>query len=230
MVVRSPFFGVVGMMTKSFGSAFARSAFAVVQPAPSGVLDADALAAAKAQGQSLAFDPMLMGWIAVSDLPQTADLTLRPWRRADAGRYGAMLSDEAVWAYLPERFGGALSAADAEQMIEATHARATHFVRAILLGGAPVGQVRVDFGHGAPRAIGEISYWLGRDHWGKGIATRAIGQMVQAAFELYPELRQIEARVHPDNIASARALQKSGFAFQAKREDANGWRYYAKRR
>ena len=217
-------------MTNSFGTAFARSAFVQVKPAPSGVLGADDLAAAKAQGLSLAFDPTLMGWVAVSDTPENADLSLRPWRREDAGIYGEMLSDEALWAYLPERFDGILSADDAEQMIEATNARATHFVRAVLWGGTPVGQVRVDFGHGASGAIGEISYWLGREHWGKGIATRAIGEMVRAAFDLYPELRQIEARVHPDNVASARALQKSGFAFQAKREDANGWRYYAKRR
>jgi len=53
----------------------------------------------------------------------------------------------------------------------------------------------------------EISYWLGRGHWGRGIATRAL-----AAFLADVERRRpIFARVAADNLASRRVLEKCGF-------------------
>ena len=52
----------------------------------------------------------------------------------------------------------------------------------------------------------EVSYWVGRDHWGRGVATKALAAFVegQAARPLY-------ARAAWDNIASIRVLEKCGF-------------------
>jgi RimJ/RimL family protein N-acetyltransferase len=52
----------------------------------------------------------------------------------------------------------------------------------------------------------EISYWIGKEFWGRGIATRAL-----AAFLGYIETRPLYARAAKDNIASIRVLQKCGF-------------------
>jgi RimJ/RimL family protein N-acetyltransferase len=52
----------------------------------------------------------------------------------------------------------------------------------------------------------EISYWIGREFWGKGIATRALALFLRLAEE-----RPLFARVVKDNIASLRVLQKNGF-------------------
>lgn len=53
----------------------------------------------------------------------------------------------------------------------------------------------------------EISYWIGKDHWGKGIAPRAL-----ALFLAECELgRPIYARAAKDNTRSLRVLQKCGF-------------------
>jgi RimJ/RimL family protein N-acetyltransferase len=52
----------------------------------------------------------------------------------------------------------------------------------------------------------EVSYWLGRQYWGKGIATRAL-----AAFLAELPMRPLYARAVKDNIASIRVLQKCGF-------------------
>lgn len=52
----------------------------------------------------------------------------------------------------------------------------------------------------------EIGYWLGKQHWGKGIATLAVQKFV----DLIPE-RPVYARVVKDNLASLRVLQKNGF-------------------
>jgi len=53
---------------------------------------------------------------------------------------------------------------------------------------------------------GEITYWLGREYWGKGVATRALTLFLEMIKE-----RPLYARAAKDNIASLRVLQKNGF-------------------
>ncbi|HKW21825.1 MAG TPA: GNAT family N-acetyltransferase [Ktedonobacterales bacterium] len=52
----------------------------------------------------------------------------------------------------------------------------------------------------------EVTYWLGREFWGKGIATRALAALLE-----YQTTRPIYARAAKDNAASLRVLQKCGF-------------------
>lgn len=53
----------------------------------------------------------------------------------------------------------------------------------------------------------EVSYWIDKEYWGRGIATVALSQFLQ----LIPH-RPLAARVAHDNVASLRVLQKCGFA------------------
>ena len=52
----------------------------------------------------------------------------------------------------------------------------------------------------------EVSYWIGRDHWGLGVATRALAAFVEGL-----AARPLYARAARDNIASIRVLEKCGF-------------------
>ena len=52
----------------------------------------------------------------------------------------------------------------------------------------------------------EITYWIGRDYWGKGIATKAL-----SAFLDVEKSRPLYARVAKDNLASLRVLGKCNF-------------------
>ncbi len=52
----------------------------------------------------------------------------------------------------------------------------------------------------------EVSYWLGKIYWGKGIATRAL-----AAFLASLKERPLYARAAQDNHGSLRVLEKNGF-------------------
>ena len=51
----------------------------------------------------------------------------------------------------------------------------------------------------------EVGYWLGKEYWGKGIATQALGDFLQCI-----ETRPLYARVAKHNIASRRVLEKCG--------------------
>jgi predicted GIY-YIG superfamily endonuclease/RimJ/RimL family protein N-acetyltransferase len=52
----------------------------------------------------------------------------------------------------------------------------------------------------------EVSYWVGREFWGRGIATSAL-----AAFLALQTKRPLHARAAKDNAASLRVLQRCGF-------------------
>ena len=52
----------------------------------------------------------------------------------------------------------------------------------------------------------EVTYWIGRDHWGRGVATKALAAFLEELAE-----RPLYARAAADNIASIRVLEKCGF-------------------
>jgi RimJ/RimL family protein N-acetyltransferase len=74
--------------------------------------------------------------------------------------------------------------------------------RTIEFGGVVVGHV-ASFEQGGER---EVTYWIDRAHWGRGIATRALS----LALADLPT-RPLHARAATDNAASIRVLTNCGF-------------------
>ncbi|MBZ0303115.1 MAG: GNAT family N-acetyltransferase [Anaerolineae bacterium] len=52
----------------------------------------------------------------------------------------------------------------------------------------------------------EVGYWLGKTYWGRGIATRALAQLLE-----YVHVRPLYAHAARHNAASIRVLEKCGF-------------------
>ena len=76
-------------------------------------------------------------------------------------------------------------------------------IRTIVAGGEVAGNV-LSFERDGRR---EVGYWIGRDHWGRGVATAAL-----MAFLGEEESRPLYAGVLPANLGSLRVLEKCGFA------------------
>ena len=74
--------------------------------------------------------------------------------------------------------------------------------RAIVVDGEVAGTIG-SWGDPGER---EVTYWIGRSYWGKGIATAAL-----KAFLTVDASRPLRARVASDNVASRRVLEKCGF-------------------
>jgi RimJ/RimL family protein N-acetyltransferase len=74
--------------------------------------------------------------------------------------------------------------------------------RAIVVGDQVAGTIG-SWGDADER---EITYWIGRAYWGKGIATAALN-----AFLTVDPTRPLRARIAHDNVASQRVLEKCGF-------------------
>lgn len=52
----------------------------------------------------------------------------------------------------------------------------------------------------------EVGYWIGREFWGRGIATRALAEFLDQVM-----IRPMVAHVAKHNVASRRVLEKCGF-------------------
>lgn len=78
----------------------------------------------------------------------------------------------------------------------------TVLVRVIVVDGDVAGTIG-SWGEPGER---EVTYWIGRSYWGKGIATEAL-----AALLALDRSRPFHARVASDNVASRRVLEKCGF-------------------
>lgn len=76
--------------------------------------------------------------------------------------------------------------------------------RTILLGGQVAGTVSAFVAPWSGEL--EVSYWIGREFWGQGIATQALADFLGTV-----KTRPLYARAAQDNIASLRVLEKCGF-------------------
>jgi RimJ/RimL family protein N-acetyltransferase len=63
----------------------------------------------------------------------------------------------------------------------------------------------------------EVGYWLGRSHWGRGVATQALTQFLGLEAR-----RPLIAHVAAHNPGSRRVLEKCGFAVEREVENAQG--------
>ncbi len=78
----------------------------------------------------------------------------------------------------------------------------TLVAKAIILEGGVVGVVNC-FKLDGEDAVG---YWVAREHWGRGIATRALALLLEQV-----SIRPLHARVARSNVASLRVLEHCGF-------------------
>ncbi len=69
-----------------------------------------------------------------------------------------------------------------------------------------IGLVRIDLSN----KTGMVMYWLGRNFWGKGYGSEALGKVLKFAFNKL-KLRRLSAEVYPGNLGSIKLLEKFGF-------------------
>ncbi|MDQ3242371.1 MAG: GNAT family N-acetyltransferase [Gemmatimonadota bacterium] len=71
------------------------------------------------------------------------------------------------------------------------------------------GQVAGNIGSWPQEGVRRVGYWIGKQHWGKGVATRALAAFLQLVTE-----RPLHAHVAKHNIGSIRVLEKCGFTLE----------------
>ncbi|CAK7237003.1 hypothetical protein SCUCBS95973_009800 [Sporothrix curviconia] len=99
-----------------------------------------------------------------------------------------------------------------------------------LLDGTFVGGtgLRAMSADGTDRYSREIGYWIGKDFWGRGLATEVAAGLGRwalspASGQLTKDgqpLRRIEAGVYAENLASAKVLERAGYVREGVRRQA----------
>ncbi len=159
---------------------------------------------------------------------------IRAWENSDAAAYRDMLDDADLWRYMHEPYPGAISLDLAQSFLELAQQAGHHKVRAVVYRGQIIGQVRMQWHtEVTPPQSGEISYWLGRSHWGLGLAAPMIALFTWRCLSMFPALSVITARVHRDNAPSLRVLNRLGWTvtgtegewtlFELHRKDGIDW-------
>ena len=82
--------------------------------------------------------------------------------------------------------------------------------RSIWADAQLIGSISVERKDEGGQAIGEIGYMILTPFWSQGIGTESVRQICEIAFREL-ELQQIVGNVFPENVASARVLEKNGF-------------------
>jgi [ribosomal protein S5]-alanine N-acetyltransferase len=147
---------------------------------------------------------------------ETERLLLRRVVKEDVNEIFSLRSDKETMKYIPRPLVKTEEEALAHiEMIYEKIENNEGINWAITLKNAPkliglIGHYRIKPEH----FMAEIGYMLLPEYQGKGIITEAIKETVKYGFEIM-KLHSIEAVIDPENLASEKVLQKSGFEKEA---------------
>lgn len=140
---------------------------------------------------------------------------IRSWRPSDAASLAKHAGDETISASLRDGFPHPYTVGDGRAFIEKAREMDPETVFAIAVDDEAVGGIGYHLGEDVERYSAEMGYWLGRVHWGRGIATEAVVTLCRYAIRRH-RLTRIFASPYAWNVASARVLEKAGFELEAR--------------
>ncbi len=138
---------------------------------------------------------------------------LRPFRVGDEASLQRHADDRDIWRNVRDMFPHPYRLNDAVAWIARTSEADPPTALAIEVDGACCGGIGYVLGSDIHRFSAEIGYWLGQEHWGKGVVSAAVNAMLPYGFRVFGLQRQW-AGVIASNGASIRVLEKAGFVHE----------------
>ena len=89
----------------------------------------------------------------------------------------------------------------------------TAVTQAVLVDGRAAGYI----GSWQQDGVRLVGYWIGKEYWGKGVATDALARFLSIV-----TARPLYAHVARHNLASIRVLEKCGFRLEGEKEEEEG--------
>lgn len=142
------------------------------------------------------------------------DVTLRPWREADADALIERIRDPAIFEFL-DQIPTPYRRADALVYIRGSAegwrtGTSTNFAILVDWCDGACGSVGIRW-EGIDDGVAEVGYWVGAAVRGRGVATTATRLVAEWAFEREPRLERLQLRADAENDASNRVAEKAGF-------------------
>ena len=141
-------------------------------------------------------------------------ITLHKWTSADKVALMA-LCNAVDRTFLSDRLPNPYTEADADWwlgMVSENEGKEGVW-RSIWVDGQLIGSISVERKDEGGKSIGEIGYMILTPFWSQGIGTEAVRQICTIAFQELA-LERIVGEVFPENLASARVLEKNGFRLE----------------
>lgn len=145
-------------------------------------------------------------------------VTIRPWEWSDAKRLATLINNKHIWDNVRDILPHPYTLTDAESFLQHSISAKTPTNFAVLLNGELVGGIGFIPKEDVYKLNAEIGYWIAQDYWGRGIATAAIGAMINTIRELSPQTIRVYAEIFAHNTGSMRALEKNGFVLESVRK------------
>ncbi len=152
---------------------------------------------------------------------RTQRLTLRPATPEDIPFIHKLFARRETNLY--SGYDDIVTLAEAEKMYE-TYLKPgfpNHFRLVIELKetGEPVGTIGLYY-YTKENHRAELGYDLLKEHWGVGLMTEAVEEVLRYGFEQL-ELNRVEATTDAENLASNRVLERTGFTLEGRLRERN---------
>lgn len=138
------------------------------------------------------------------------NVELRKLQKSDAKLFAELANDMRIAENTSDRFPHPYSESDAQRFIDMHIDESNAAVFGILFNGDLVGGIGLHFRADIYRKTAELGYWVNPEFWGKGIATKAITQILEYGFSNL-DIAVVVAHVFGRNAASQHILIKQNF-------------------
>jgi RimJ/RimL family protein N-acetyltransferase len=139
------------------------------------------------------------------------DITLRPWREADAPALSELCQDAAIvrWTNVPANYTEKMARERVAQA-EAERMAGQALILAVVGSSDEVlGACDLRLAADDPKRA-EVAFMLGAPARGHGVMTRAVRVIARWAIEQLG-VERVEALAHPENVASIAVAERAGF-------------------
>lgn len=140
---------------------------------------------------------------------------IRSWKKEDKAPLLKLVNNKKIWDNVRDRLPFPYTGKDADEWLQLNVGVIPVLNFVIEVDGKFAGSIGMVPKEDVHRCNMEIGYWLGEPCWNKGVATKAIGLLVEHIWNEYPEVIRIYADVYEHNKASMKALQKNNFHLEA---------------
>lgn len=144
---------------------------------------------------------------------EIGNYVIRNWRKEDAASIVKYASNRKIWINLRDAFPHPYTRTDAEAFLFRARQMQPESYFAIASGSEAIGSIGLTAGIDVHRFTAELGYWLAEPFWGNGIMTAAVRALSEYAFAQLG-FHRIFAEPYTTNAASARVLEKAGFALE----------------
>lgn len=137
----------------------------------------------------------------------------------DAENLARNANNPRVARFMTNGFPHPYTLSHAQSFIEMASASNPLQIFAIEVGGVASGGIGIHPQKDIQCKNAEIGYWLAETHWGKGIVSRALKELIPYAFANF-DITRLFARPFGSNVPSQKLLEKNGFVLEARFKDS----------